>query len=134
MNTFQQHIPAFVEIGTPPIFKFNNTDELLALDVVQLYCKSPDFLHFAKFGNLLMVVADDGFHWFVVGYIADASTIDLPVWSGAKYRAELPDGTRVTLGQEVHSSCGDVLTLKDGTKARDLRVYKQETDTRFLEK
>lgn len=121
MNTFRQHIPTFVYDGEPPhAYQFSTTEELLSLEVVQRY-KREGFSHFAMRGHLLMAISDEGFHWWVVGSIADPATVDLPVWGGARYRARLPDGTITVLGKEVVSSCDDVLTLRDGTKAMDLR-------------
>jgi hypothetical protein len=123
MATFRQHIPAFVETGgPPPATEFANTEELLALEVVQRYGKSKDFSHFAMSDRHLIEVRDDGFHWWVVGSVSDPAIVDLPQWEGWKFRAELADGTRAIIGNEVVSSCGDVLTLRDGTKARNLRA------------
>ena len=123
MATFKQHIPAFVETdGPPPAAEFVNTDELLALDVVRRYGKSKNFSHFAMSDRHLIEVSDDGFNWWVVGFVSDPAVVDLPKWEGWKFRAELADGTRCTLGKEVVSSCGDELTLCDGTKARNLRA------------
>lgn len=123
MATFRQHIPAFVEIDGPqPECEFSNTDDLLALEVVQRYGKGVDFSHFAMHGNLLMEISDDGFKWWVVGSVSDPSAVDLPKWEGWKFRAELPDGSRVVLSSEVSSVCGDVLTLRNGTVARVLRA------------
>ena len=123
MATFRQHIPAFVDIdGPPPVAEFSTTDELLALEIVHRYGKGPGFSHFAMSDNHLMEISDEGFEWWVVGSVSDPSAVDLPKWGGGKFRAELPDGSRVVLGSEVVSSCGDVLTLRDGTKARNLRA------------
>ena len=122
MNQFTQHIPSFVDRRDPaPTTEFSTTEELLSLDVVQRY-KGPKFSHFALEGNCLMAISDEGFQWWVAGYIKDPSTVELPQWNGWKHRAELPDGSRVILsGDDVVSSCGDELTLRNGTKARNLR-------------
>ena len=123
MNSFKQHIPTFVEIDEPPpIYEFKTTEELLALKVVQQY-KDKDFSYFALSGNCLMVVSKKGFHWWAVGYIKDPEAVDLPKWSGGQYRAKLPNGKKVILqNKEVISICGDVLTLRDKTKARRINV------------
>lgn len=59
---------------------------------------------------------------------------DLPQWDGGKYRAELPDGRVVELsggaGGDVVSSCGEVLTLRDGSKARYIRSAEPAPVTR----
>ena len=124
MNEFTQHIPAFVDVGRepPPSFEFDTLDELLSNEVVKRYGKGKDFSHFALSDNYLMEISDSGFHWWVVGYIKNPDDIDLPKWEGWKYRAELSNGKKVILnGDEVVSSCGGELTLRDGTKARNLR-------------
>jgi hypothetical protein len=75
------------------------------------------FSHFAMSDNCLMVIHDDGFHWWVVGYVEKPERVDLPKWEGGKYRAQMSDGTIKILTNEVVSSCGYTLTLADGTKA-----------------
>jgi hypothetical protein len=81
LNTFRQHVPAFVELGgPPPVLSFSTTAELLALEVVQRYGKRPEFSHFALDGNLRMEISDGGRHWWVVGYIEDPSSVYLPAW------------------------------------------------------
>jgi len=122
MNKFRQHIPTFVDTDKPlPIYKFETTEELLRLEVVQRYSKWEKFSYFAIGENYLMIIGDDGFYWWVVGYVDDPTTVDLPKWDGPKYKAELPNGEKVILSEEVVSSCGDTLTLRNGTKAKDLR-------------
>ena len=121
MNSFTQHIPSFVDTDTPSAFPFETTEELLDLEVVQRYSKKPGFSHFAMSRNALMEISDGGHFWWVVGYIGHPEQVTLPEWDGGRYRAELPSGERVELsGKDVRSSCGDELTLRDGTKARRL--------------
>jgi hypothetical protein len=81
-NTFRQHIPGFVgdPDDSPKEYTFETTEELLALEVVQRYGKGPDFSHFALFGDLLMEISDGGRHWWVVGYLGDPTSVDLPQW------------------------------------------------------
>ena len=120
MNKFVQHIPSFVDHrGETPAADFETTEELLNLEVVKRYIHE-DFSHFALSDNCLMAVSDDGFKHWVVGFIKNAGDIDLPQWEGWKFRAELPNGNKVVLGSDVVSSYGDVLTLKDGTTAKNL--------------
>ena len=122
MNKFKQHIPNFVDVDEcSDWIEFETTQDLLKLEIVQRYGKRKDFSHFALSNSCLMEISDEGFHWWVVGYIADPSMVNLPQWEGRKHRAEMPDGSRVILTNEVVSSCGDVLTLRDGTKAKNLR-------------
>ena len=122
MNEFTQHIPDFVDVlERPPAIFFETTEDLLGLEVVKRYGNERDFSHFAISGNVLMEISDEGFKHWVVGYIKKPDLVNLPVWGGWRFRAELPNGKKVTLGREVVSSCGDILTLEDGSKARNTR-------------
>ncbi len=122
MNKFTQHIPSFVDHrGEIPNGAFETTDDLLRLEIVKRYGKGEDFSHFALSGNHLMQISDSGFKHWVVGYIEKPNEVDLPKWEGWKFRAILPNGEKVVLDKEVISSCGDVLTLRDGTTAKNLR-------------
>ncbi len=121
MNYFKQHIPNFVDMDKRPEWiPFATTEELLNLEVVKRYGRKKNFSHFAMSDNYLMVIADEGFIWRVVGRIKNPDEVDLPQWEGWKFRAEMPSGEQVILGDEVVVSCGDTLTLRDGTKARNL--------------
>jgi hypothetical protein len=67
-----------------------------------------------------MAIRKDGLEWWVLGYTKEP--VDLPKWEGWKFEARLADGTeRIVSGSEVRSSCGDVLTLADGSVATNLR-------------
>ena len=96
MNEFRQHIPNFVDIKAPLLDKFETTEDLLNLEIVQRYGKRKDFSHFAISDNCLMEISDEGFHWWVVGYIKKPNEVDLPKWDGGKYRAELPNGKKLS--------------------------------------
>lgn len=121
MNTFTQHIPSFVDQReAPKPDKFSTTEELLELQAVKQWKRNPEFSHFAMKDNALMAILDDGFSWWVVGFIKHPEQVNLPQWEGWKFRAELPNGDLVKLGDEVISSCGAVLKLRDGTTARNL--------------
>ncbi len=123
MNSFRQHIPAFADVDQPDAIHFTDTATLLSQPVVQRY-KDATFSHFCMNGNALMVVNDDGFEWWVVGFVADPSAVDLPAWGGWKYLARFPDGREAVLTTEVISSCGGCLKLRDGTEAVDVRARK----------
>ena len=122
MNRFRQHIPSFAYDGDlSEWIEFKNTEDLLSIEVVKRWVKPMDgkpFSHFAISDNHLMAIHDDGFHWWCVGCIEDPVSVDLPKWDGGKIRAEMPDGTIKTLTDEVVSICGDILTLRDGTKVK----------------
>ena len=121
MNELQQHLPTFVDCARPGPVVFNNTEDLLNLDIVKRYGSSDDFSHFALNGNVLMEICDEGFYWRVVGYVKKPEDVNLPKWDGGKYRAKMPSGEKVVLCNKVVMLCGNVLTLKDGTKAENLR-------------
>lgn len=138
MNSFRQHIPGFARDGREPpepVIPFETTADLLALEIVQRY-KGPTFSHFAMSENHLMAISDDGYSWWVVGFVADPSAVDLPQWDGGKHLARLADGVEVTLTRDttphVSSSCGGRLSLSDGTEAVDVRferdMAKQRAD------
>lgn len=125
LNRFKQHIPNFVDVDNPPEWiEFKTTEDLLSIATVTQWAKPMNgkpFSHFAMSDNRLIAIYDYGFHWWVVGYIEHPLMIDLPQWNGWKYQAQMPDGTIEILTNEVVSSCGDILTLADGTKAINIR-------------
>ena len=123
MNKFKQYIPAFIDTrGDDNIeYEFKTTKDLLSIIPVKLHSNSDNFSHFAMSGNSLMAIYDEGFEHWVVGYIKSTNGIDIPEWEGWKFRAELRSGEKTILkGDEVISSCGNLLTLKDGSKAKNL--------------
>ena len=86
MNQFKRHFPNFVDISEKPEWiDFETTDDLLGLYVVRKFENDRNFSHFAISGNILMAVYNDGLEWWVVGFIKDPSTIDLPKWE-PKYK------------------------------------------------
>ena len=86
MNNFVQRIPGGCDIsGDPLSFEFNTTEELLALEYVQRFAKHRPST-FVMEDNCLMVISDNGYHWWVVGYIEKPNEINLPKWDGPKYR------------------------------------------------
>ncbi len=124
-NRFRQHIPSFISTdNAPQWFEFKTTKDLLELDVVKQWALPMDgkpFSHFAVYGNSLMAIHDDSFHWWCVGHIEYPERLDLPEWKGGKYKAELKDGSLVVLkGKNVVSVCYNTLKLKDGTTAKRL--------------
>lgn len=84
MNKFTQHIPSFIETDLPPpSFEFETTEQLLNHELVKRYIDDK-FSHFAMSGNTLMRISDDGYSWWVVGYIKEPDKVDLPQWDGGK--------------------------------------------------
>lgn len=119
-NRFIQHIPGFVDGCDPLRYDFSTTQELLDKPLFKRATENPKFSHFAMSDNCIMEITDDGFHWWVLGTIEKPELVDLPTWAGWKHRA-IMDGEEVVLTNEVVSSCGDVLTLRDGRKAQALK-------------
>jgi len=116
MNRIIQHIPSFIDVNKKlEWINFNTIEELLNIPFVKQWAKpmdGKDFLCFALYGNYLLVIHDDGFHWWTVGYIENSSSIDLPKWIGGKYQAQMLDGSIKILTSEVISVCGNTLILK----------------------
>ena len=122
MNWFIQYIPDFVDVHKrPKKIPFETKEDLLNLEIMKKYEKQPDFSHFALEDNRLMGIFEDGFLWWVIGYIDDPLSVDIPQWEGWKFHVQLNDYSLVTLsGDDVISSCGDVLTLRDGSKVKKI--------------
>lgn len=119
MRVFRQHYPRFIDMGDKeiPSHPFETVEELFDLGVVKRYSVVDNFNRFELSGNYLMRITDYGFGWWVVGHISDVTGLDIPEWKGWKFKAKMDDGTIKILEDEVISSCGDVLTLRDGTTA-----------------
>lgn len=124
MKTFRQIRSSFNDPDDKMFScQFETMEDLLHHDYVRRHTV---YRHFFRFSiiprdNTLMAEFTDGFEWWVVGRIDDPSDLHLPEWR-AKYYALL-DGEEVILVDEVVSSCGDELTLRDGRKARNLRLH-----------
>ncbi len=80
VNTFTPHIPGFIDVEDAiraPV-DFNSMDELLAIPAMQRFAHSPEHNRFALHGNSILSVATSGNSWRVVGFLKDATTVDLP--------------------------------------------------------
>jgi len=124
VNKFQEHIADYAVDGQgpAPVFEFKTTEDLLALEIVKRYSSEKGHEHFCISDNRLMQIKDDSLYWWVVGSIKNPNEVDLPKWYGGKYKAEFSDGSiRILSAEDVCSSCGDELTLCDGTKAKRIR-------------
>lgn len=86
MNTFKLYVPSFLEIESVAEIEFETTEDLLALEQVQVFAETKTFFQFCMSNHTLMVLYDEGYYWWVVGYIKDPSIINLPQWEGVKYR------------------------------------------------
>lgn len=134
-NNLRLHVPGFVEVGDDfqYDYPFETTEDLLALAPVAARTKDAGHSHFVlNDRDYLMQITHDGFHWWVVGRVSKPGAVTLPKWDGGKWLARLPDGTEAVLTDEVQSSCGNVLTLRDGRTAinvlRERDMQKQERD------
>ncbi len=122
MNKFSKHIPDFVDVdrNKNSTEEFETIEELLSLEGVRRYGKDVSS-YFAMADNCLMEISDNGFYWWVIGYIKNPELVNLPKWEGWKFRAELSNGEKVILNDgEVSVAYDNVLILTDGTKARKL--------------
>lgn len=87
---FVQHIPPMVQTDTPPAtLDFSTQEQLEAWLLTQHYGTKDDFSHYAISGNSLIEVSNNGFYWWVVGYVKPAPPW-LPEWK-AKYREPCVD-------------------------------------------
>ena len=86
MNRFKQHVPNFIDGVTPVDLEFETLEELLAIPCLVKRASWPKFSHFAMSDDLLLVVLDEGFEWWVCGYIKNPSAVGLPKWEGPKHR------------------------------------------------
>ena len=119
MNKFIKHVPGFVEGDNCLSIMFKTKEDLLSDSVFKRCINRNQSSHFEISGNVLIEVSNNGFHWVAVGYIENPEDIDLPKFEGGKFLAEMDDGVEVVLTKaEVAYACGDILTLRDGTKAK----------------
>lgn len=90
MNHFLRHIPRYIDQRgiENDVFEFESIDELLEIDYVKLFKQMPKFSHYAISDVHLMAIFDSGYRWLVAGRIESPEKVDLPRWSGAKYRPE----------------------------------------------
>lgn len=80
MNQFIKHIPSFVDAEAPTPVEFKTTENLLAIDYVDSWKRSEGFSHYAKSEDCIMAILNGGRNWWVVGYVQDSDSVDLPEW------------------------------------------------------
>lgn len=89
---FEAHVPNFVDLDkNPEPVAFENKDELLELFDVKKFSREKGFNHFARAGEHLMAIFDDGKRWFVVGRLSSHDGLDLSDWRESvdlKYASE----------------------------------------------
>jgi len=124
MNRFKKHIPPFVDVDIlPDWIEFETTEDLLKIKDVEIYNEIKDFSHFAVEEDCLLAISDEGFHWWVIGFIEKPEEVNLPKWEGWKFYVEFPNGEKKIVGDgivgyEVRSSCGDYVTFRNGKTAK----------------
>lgn len=124
-NHFRQRVPAFIDSDKVLEFDFDTTEELSNHSFIQGFLNVKNTSTLVKSENLLMVVSNEGFNWWVIGYISNPDDLKLPEWDGGKYIVQYENGEVEVLTKEsknpVVSSRGDEITLRDGTKCKKIR-------------
>lgn len=124
-NHFRQRVPAFIDLDKVLEFDFETTEELSNHSFIQGFLNVKNTSTLVKSENLLMVVSNEGFNWWVIGYISNPDDLKLPEWDGGKYIVQYENGEVEVLTKEsknpVVSSRGDEITLRDGTKCKNIR-------------
>jgi hypothetical protein len=125
MNHFKQRGPNFIDSGgiNPVEFDFSTVEELEQHSNIQRWLnKSSSYL--CKSEEVLMVVEDDGFTAWGIGWIKNPDELDLPIYE-KKTILQYPNGKIEISTQNsenpVVSWCGGEATLKDGTTCKYLR-------------
>lgn len=122
-NKFRQHVPMFVNDGEGGYsFEFDTSADLMReLDQRRQFWDEDTTRMLAMSESTLIEVTDNGFHWWVLGFIEHPELVaDIPQWEGWKHLARLADGQEVVLTNEVVSACGGLLELRDGTEVIDV--------------
>jgi hypothetical protein len=129
-NHFRQRIPAFIDGDNPLGFDFDTVEELVNHPYIQEWLNKNPHSILVKSGGVLMVVYNEGFNWWGIGWITNPNDLELPEWDGGKYIAQYSNGNIEVLDKTsknpMISSCGDVLTLKDGTKCKKIKYDELE--------
>jgi hypothetical protein len=121
-NHFRQRVPGFVDGGNPLEFDFDTVEELVNHPYNQEWLNKNPHSILVKSEGILMVVYNEGFNWWGIGWITNPDDLELPEWEGGKYIAQYSNGNIEVLDKTsknpMISSCGGVLTLKDGTECK----------------
>lgn len=116
--TFRKHIPTFVDFREPiaPAV-FNSVSEMT--ESLKKEIPGKHFSHWAYSKPYVMGVWDSGLSWWVMGSVDTDLAEHLPEWK-ARWVAEINGKPELLEAEEVYSSCGDSLTLKDGSVVKNL--------------
>jgi hypothetical protein len=118
MSIFKQYIPTIVDDRgmSRCVINFDTSQDLLLNSYFDHYKQLPNFSHFAMSENTLMAILDDGFIWYVLGFISDLNSVaDIPLWDGGKYNININGVKTVVSNDKVYSSCAGYITLIDGS-------------------
>lgn len=126
-NYFKQRIPAFIDPRgyTPFELEFSETEELINSTFIQKWLNYNPPSTIVKNGNHLMIEENEGFSWWVIGYISNPDDLQVPNWNGGKYIVQYENGEIEVLTYESKNPavafCGNQVTLRDGTKCKSIR-------------
>lgn len=126
-NYFKQRIPAYIDPRgyTPFELEFSETEELINSTFIQKWLNYNPPSTIVKNGKYLMIEEKEGFSWWVIGYISNPDDLQVPNWNGGKYIVQYENGEIEVLTYEsknpVVSTCGNEVTLRDGTKCKSIR-------------
>lgn len=95
MIHFRQHFPGYFTGYEPLIFDAENTEQLLAHEIMQGWAKNPKFHRWSysppetsnREGHLMAEV-EGGSSWWVVGYLSGTAP-DLPLWDAKKTKPKV---------------------------------------------
>ena len=128
-NKFFEYIPTIVHDRGKErtVIEFDTTNELLSHEFFVKHANKPDHTGFAKSGNHILHITQEGFFWWVLGAVADIDSVDFPEWDRGKYRVRLNGEEQVISGHQVQSSCGDIVKLTNGQIALKVREKRKAT-------
>lgn len=83
MNSFKEYKSSieFPYYDEPIEFLFNNIDELLNNSHIKSFCDRHDFHRFSIDEDTLIVEYDNGYDWYVIGYIKYPELLQLEKWN-----------------------------------------------------
>lgn len=84
MNCLTMHVPSFVDCSGQR-FYFETITDLIKVPWVRQFLED-DGARLVKSADCLMQLTNDGFRWWVVGYLKYPELVDLPVWEGPKLK------------------------------------------------
>ena len=85
-NTFTEYLPNYYSgyDEEKEIFNFDNTEELLNHPLLKKAEQYPTFSHFVVSEEFIMLIADGGHYWQVIGKVKYPELVELPQWQNNK--------------------------------------------------